>query len=224
MRREVELRELTVTIVAKNHNPSILNPDFLRLNHIVSEEWELAEPPVNVELIAQVKYKNGIGIAAQLDKITFFERVGGTTIHELRLPQIAKSYVGTLPHVDYRAVGINPKGLVIADSDDEARHFVAERLIADGPWKSFGDRPPVVKADFVYSIGEATLNLAVGSGTSSEGPEATGISNVVFAGNFHREIGGENPSERMRNLLGIIDIWKEDIEAFTQLVNSHFLK
>ena len=224
MRREVELRELAVTIVAKNHNPSILNPDFLRLNHIVSEEWELAEPPVNVDLIAHVKYKNGIGITAQFEKITFFERVGATAVHEVRVPQIAKRYVETLPHVDYRAVGINPKGLVIADSDEEASHFVAERLIAAGPWKSFGDRPPVVKADFVYSMGEATLNLAIGSGTSSEGPEATGISNVVFAGNFHREIGGENPGERMRNLLRIVDTWKADVEAFTQLVNSHFLK
>ncbi len=32
-----QIAELSVVVIAKNHNPTVLNPDFLKLNNIVPE-------------------------------------------------------------------------------------------------------------------------------------------------------------------------------------------
>jgi hypothetical protein len=46
------IQDLTLVVVARNHNPTILNPDFLKSTHIVPEHWELAAPPFCVEPVA----------------------------------------------------------------------------------------------------------------------------------------------------------------------------
>ena len=77
MNKTVITEELSIVVVARNHNPTILNPDFLRYNEIVPPDWELAGPPVCVELMAQVAYSNSVKIVSQFDKVIFTETLGG---------------------------------------------------------------------------------------------------------------------------------------------------
>ena len=48
MHDQLILHEIAVVIVGKTHNPSILNPDFLRHNKIVPEDMKPASGPVDV--------------------------------------------------------------------------------------------------------------------------------------------------------------------------------
>jgi hypothetical protein len=41
MDKTLALYELAVVLVARNHNPTILNPDFLKFNGMVPDNWEL---------------------------------------------------------------------------------------------------------------------------------------------------------------------------------------
>ena len=65
MKHTLDIQELAAVVVARNHNPTILNPDFLKYNNIVPANWELAESPLCTPPVAQVKYTNGISIVAQ---------------------------------------------------------------------------------------------------------------------------------------------------------------
>jgi len=67
----VRIREFSVVIAAQNHNPTILNPDFLIRNEIVGADWKLAQAPVCVEPFAQVQYTNGVSVLSELQKIVF---------------------------------------------------------------------------------------------------------------------------------------------------------
>lgn len=46
MSASVDLQELAIVLTAKNHNPSILNPDFLKCSGIIPSEWELSRQPL----------------------------------------------------------------------------------------------------------------------------------------------------------------------------------
>lgn len=71
----VDTREFSIVVVAKSHNPAILNPDFLKDNEIVPANWELEKPPVCLEPVAEIVFKNKVRIIAQLDKLIFSENV-----------------------------------------------------------------------------------------------------------------------------------------------------
>jgi len=69
--KKVILTELGIVIVAQNHNPTILNPDFLKRNKIVPENWELACPPICLPPVARVSFTKGVNIFSQPERIIF---------------------------------------------------------------------------------------------------------------------------------------------------------
>ena len=225
MRKKLEIIELTVVVRAQNHNPTILNPDFLKYNDIVPPEWELAENPVCSDLAAKVRYKNGVSILAQPNRIAFSESRSGILVDESLVPGIVKKYCETLPHAKYTASGINSRGLVVADSEAEAEGFVLDKLVTPGPWATFGGGPKTVKATFVYSVSDAQLTLHVEPGeTAEDAPYPQGTPIVVFGANFHREVSVAEPSERIKQLGHILDHWSADIAQFRSLVDNCFLQ
>jgi hypothetical protein len=60
-------------------------------------------------------------------------------------------------------------------------------------------------------INEATLRL----------PDRE-VPSVVFAGNFHYEVGGESGEERLEGLKRAIAHWQEDLTAYRDLIESQF--
>jgi hypothetical protein len=226
MRAKLEILDLTVVVRAHNHNPSILNPDFLKYNEIVPAEWELAENPVGSELASQVKYKNGLGIVAQPNKIIFGEDLAGTSAHEPRVPDIAKKYTETLPHVNYDALGINPKGLVVAESGPEAETFLLNKVVKPGPWKTYAGGAKGVKLTFHYWVNDARMTLEAESGKTGEHAlYAKGTPILLFSANFHRPIiSTSRPTERIEQLHKGIDRWHDDLTEFESAVNDCFLK
>ncbi len=225
MREKMEILELNLVVRARDHNPSILNPDFLKHNEIVPAEWELADAPICSAIAAQVRYKNGVNILAQQQLITFVEPLSSASTEEARIPRIAKKYCETLPHVRYDAIGINPKGQVVADSKSEAEAFLLDAVIKPGPWRTHAGGAKRANVTFVYSVNDARLTLTAESGETMEQtsfPKGTPV--LVFQANFHRETLSSEPTQRLEQLATSIDCWETDLTEFQSIVNDCFLK
>lgn len=222
MNKVVQIQELAVVVVARNHNPTILNPDFLKYNSIVPTNWELASPPICAAPIAQVSYNNGISIVARFDKLIFSQNLDDKNLDEVQVPTMMIKYIETLPHVDYRAVGINTKGHVVADSEEEVQRYLLEKFIAQGPWKAFRDKQATVSLSLSYPIQQGSLNLSVEYALLSLADEKR-LPVVIFACNTHRDIKSESSKDKIDELKKIIQSWKTDVETYRSLVERNFL-
>lgn len=219
MNKSLNINEISIVIVGRNHNPTILNPDFLKYNDIIPNDWELAGPPICVEPMAQVTFKNGINIVSQFDKVIFRETIKTKKPEEIEIPSITGKYIKTLPHVDYRAVGINLKGHVIFDSEDKLRKYLVETFLAPGPWCEIGNTPVKTSFKFVYSFDESLCNLTIDEAILQL-PEEKPISALLFAANFHHEIVMNGKEERLNDLYQIIGNWQNDLDIFKDIASK----
>ena len=62
MNQSLDIQELSIVLAVRNHNPTMLNLDFLRGSGVVGADWELAQQPVSNANAAQIAFKNGIKI------------------------------------------------------------------------------------------------------------------------------------------------------------------
>lgn len=219
---KITFDEVSIVVIAQNHNPTLLNPDFLKINRIVPSTFELAENPLCTDLVAQVRYKNGLAIQSQPDRVVFSEIVSSTALGKLEIPAMVSQYVRTLPHVEYRAVGLNPTAHRGSASDEKARAFVTDHLIARGPWIEFGDPKPVGAVKLVYNLPGTRLTMAVEAGTKKSSSDPP-LPCVFFAGNFHHDLQPIPPRDRIEEICKIVDGWKDEIKTFTDLVETRFL-
>ena len=60
MTQALEIQELAIVITAKNYDPSLLNPNFLKYSGIIPTDWELARQPVVSNRASQIVFNNGI--------------------------------------------------------------------------------------------------------------------------------------------------------------------
>jgi hypothetical protein len=216
----LEVTQLSIVIATESNNPSILNPDFLKYNGIVSDDWQSADRTVTTGVISQVTYENGVSIVSEPNKINFVERIGDGDYGSLQVPAIAQKYIETLPHVKYTAIGNNPIGHSSCTSLDEARDF-SKKLVAPGPWFDIGSGLQESSIQLVYSLDDGHFILSVEPADNPREEEEGAV--IVFAANFHREITGSNSEERLTSALRIIGDWKDDIAFYEKAVNDSFL-
>lgn len=222
MNGSLQLHELSVVVGAEHHNPTVLNPDFLRINGIVPPEWELGANPVCTDPLARVEYANGVVIHAQFDRIIFAQEMLGRQDGDAVVANVAMQYVATLPHVRYTAVGINPKGHVRAESLEQARAFAVDNFVADGPWKEWNGRRASVVTKFIYPIEGGTLNLTVESGSLTSRGQAIGPV-VLLSANFHRDLPNIPQPDKVAHLASLIRGWRSDVQTWRAVVESNLL-
>lgn len=218
----VEIQDFSIVVVADNQNPSILNPDFLKYNHIVPAEWELAMPPICTPPVSQVIFKNGVNILAQSDRVTFWEAFEPDDFL-VKVPEVSSKYVEALPYIGYQAVGINLTGHIVADKEDDAEYFVLNRLIASGAWKSFQGSSPDVAVQFTYPMDDRALSITIQGGFLEEAPDNKPVPIVIFTANFHRNISGSTYEEKVSQLKEAIQSWETDFNTFKSLVEGTFI-
>jgi hypothetical protein len=215
----MKLTELSVVVVAHNHNPTLLNPDFLKVNGIVPGNWELAEPPLCADPFAQVRYKNGVAITTQPARLTFTEDLSDKRIEEAAIPAIARRYVTTLPHVDYQGVGINPRGHIVVGSPEEGRDLVG-RLLAAGPWTGFRGVRPQVAVNLAYTFPDVVVNLQI-EAAGHVVPEGKAPHPVIlFVGNLHHAISAATPNEKVAAVSDVVSGFLRDCQLYNELVSD----
>lgn len=214
---DIDIVEISVVLVATSNNPSILNPDFLRYNNIVDESWKVQEPHFSSPAYSQVTFGSGLTVKADPERVIFEQRADKLATEDIVSPKIAFRYVKNVPHVPYRAIGINPKAFVL--SKGNSAHKVEDALMDKGAWMSFKDLTPQVQLKFLYRYSERTITFDVAE-ASKEGTIGGNSHGFVYLGNFHRDIRDTKQKERLRKLSQIIESWKEDLSDFRLLVGN----
>ena len=217
------VQEFVIVVAAKNHNPSLLNPDFLKYSGIVPTEWELARNPVYTNRFTQITFTNGVSIVAEPNRVIFLEAIESKTDGEIATPAIARKYVEVLPKLEYYAIGINPRGYVsYEDNPVGARKYLSEKVLSPGAWQEVGTAPVQAKIDFVYTLERGSMNLSINE-ASLRFPDEKTVPVVLFSGNFSYDVTGETETERNSCLYGVIDNWQADLEIYKDIVNTKFL-
>ena len=206
------LHEASIVVVGQNHNPSILNPDFLWRNHIVPEETELAEdePAFSSPMLSRCIFKNGLHIVSEPNRITFVEK--HTSEDGIHCYDTAEAYLRVVPLVHYTATGINfSSSFPTSDSKSALRN-----MIKTGEWGRFEDVLPSAEITLTYPLAKRKVQLAIASG---KGDESQNGQEIVVRGNFHRDIEVES-NESYRIAIAIAGDWKNDFKCFEDLVRN----
>jgi hypothetical protein len=223
MSQSLITQEFGIIIAAKNHNPTLLNPDFLKYSGIVPTEWELARQPISTQNVSQVAFTNGVLIVAEPTRVIFIEAIEGKAVAEIIVADIAKKYVQALPNVEYEAVGLNPRSYMSFDQQqDAARQYLAEMLLSPGPWQEVGTAPVRATLNLVYTIDRCPFYLTV-SEAALRNPDETSTPIVLFNGSFSYQVIGETVPERLKNLHQLIDNWQADLLTYQDIINSKFI-
>lgn len=186
------LLQFSIVIIASDHNPTILNPDFLRVQCIVPEDWgwELASPTIVTPPFATVQYASGVSISVESNKLQIADTKTTEPI-ESKIVEIARQYATVVPHVRYTAVGINYR---FAIEIEDAETYLKSHFLKDGPWDSEDNPINSVGLNFVYPVDSGRLVLSIESGIVSDTAhgEAQQKSVIIANANFHRDLDLSN--------------------------------
>ena len=185
------LHSVSVVVTAEFHNPSILNPDFLRIREIVPEDWAVAEtlttPPVSV-----VKYKDGIDWTVDQSRLTVTERSGPAFNDTYRVHQLAVAYLRQLPYVPYRSLGLNCQ---VAAPQADPQRWLIERFGAS--WLHHERMVREMRPKFALDAGDNVCHISLVDAPNSGG-------RIVADCNVHHQ-GPLNAHE----LCAAIERWPE---------------
>jgi hypothetical protein len=223
MSQNLIVQELAIIIAAKNHKPTILNPDFLFCTGIVPSDWQLARQPISTNSVAQVTFTNGITITAEPNRAMFVETIALQPVELIQIPSIVRKYMQTLPNMEFEAVAINPRGHVpFVGSGDQARQYITQRLLSPGAWLEVGEEPMRASLNLFYRFKRAPFYLNVNEAVLRS-PDETTTPIVMFNGSFTYEVNGESETEKLTTLYQGIENWQVDLETFQEIVNTKFL-
>jgi hypothetical protein len=220
---KTDFEELAIVIVAKNNNPTIITPTFLKSSGIIPPDWKLAEPPVIDYQMAEVQFTNGIIISAKSDTIIYSQTTENKALEDIQIPTIVRKYLQTLPNADYWGLEINPTTFVTFEDKNNGsfRPYIATNLLSSGAWKEFGKDSVMATINLGYTLEQCKFSLKIDD-VRLQNPENKLKPSVLFSGNFPYEIIGDTPSQRLQHLYQLLDNWQENLKTFRKLINQRF--
>jgi hypothetical protein len=223
MNQSLDIQEIAIVITTKQHNPTILTPDFLKYGGIVPSNWELAQTPILTNTAAQVVFQNGVSIIAQVNRIVFTESIGTKEAKEIEIPTIAGKYLEKLPQVDYQGVGINFRGHVLFEGQQNtARNYILKTLLNPGPWQEHNQANVQAAIRFLYNLETVQMSLDINE-AGLQLPDKKILPIVLFTANFNHAIAPDETSQRLASITQVINNWQSDLEVYKEVVNTKFL-
>ena len=143
MNQALEIQELSIVITAKNYDPALLNPGFLKYSGVVNSDWKLARQPIINSRASQIIFDNGIYIAAEPNRLMFVEALNNKEeISNAEIPDLARRYTEILRTIEYQAVGINFRGYITCTNTTvEDNRYLIDNFIQPGEWQDCADEP-----------------------------------------------------------------------------------
>ncbi|HEY9799584.1 MAG TPA: hypothetical protein V6D25_04440 [Leptolyngbyaceae cyanobacterium] len=219
------LHELSIVLLIRNHNHTLLNWDFLKCTGIVPQDWQLASEPISTQNFSQIAFQNGLRIVADNSKIIFTETIGEKSLVDIVVAQIAKFYTQILPYAEYQALGLNPEAFVTFPEHPEiAQNYLSKTLFFSQPWLEFGNTTPRVDLNISYTLDQGTLNLKVAQQFIKQEDGETMTPIVVYSGNFEYMFEQFLPAERSAILWNYLEQWQLNVETFNHLIKNQFLQ
>ena len=187
-------------VVADQHNPSILNPDWLVKTKIIHPEWKLADSPITTPLFARCSYINKVQLILEPNKLTVDSITEDD--HDLsgELPRIVSKYVDSLPHIPYRQIGNNFRFSV---GMQNILSKLKNKLIQKGNWNA--DNISKIKTTLQYFCNDCSINLTIeSSDLAGENGSGEREPALILSFNYHRELSN------LDSLTSAIDKWRDD--------------
>lgn len=212
---DLVLSELGIVVVASTNNPTILNVDFLRHNGIVDCEYVVRDPLISTPAFSQVLFENGLSITSTPSNLTFkWDAVNGILEQSEceRLVNVASLYLQQLPHVPYRAIGINPRCLRRESDENLINSFLSD----GGDWSAYKDVAPEIQLKAIYHYEGRTINLDIIRTHKLEDQSCQ----TTFIANFHRDLPDSDATDRIKVLSTILGNWRDDLCDLRNLTNK----
>jgi hypothetical protein len=180
---ELNLANVAVVVLSEGNNPRLLNPDFLDV---------LVTPP-----FAHVMYENSVQFLVEIGKLTVQINQPHVVDWESVLPEMATAYLELLPHVPYRAVGIN---FVFFGDTPPERPFT--RLLKEGPWLQAegGLSRATIELHYLERLPQLNVKIAV---EESAHPGGGKVDRLVFRVNYHRDFAQDETQARAEHIRSI---------------------
>lgn len=198
-RQYMELIGSSCVVVADQHNPSILNSDWLVKTKIVDGKWKVVEPGIVTPAFARCLYANGVEIILEPNRLSV-NLAGDDRKLSSGLSDIVRRYVRTLSHIPYKHQGNNFRFLV---KMPEVVSALKGKLIRKGAWSA--ENISKIQAMLQYSGRDCTINLSVESNTV-EAENGCGEDKDVLILDFNYHRGCEDSD----SVLKAAASWKND--------------
>ena len=198
----MKLSGSSCVVVADQHNPSILNPDWLVKTEIIDPEWKLADPSITTPLLARCFYVNKVQLVLEPNKLTVSSLPVDNNGLSGELPRIVRKYVESLPHIPYKQLGNNFR---FSTDMQDVLSKLKNKLIKEGIWNT--DDISKIKTTFQYFCNGYRINLTVESSDAGEESRTSKeASTLILDFNYHREL------DDLSSLIRGIDNWQNDYE------------
>ena len=218
-----DIKEIGITIFGSHLHPAILNLEFLQLREIIPRDWNLVKQPIINPQLTQLQFDNNLTIMAQPGTVTFVDTVGKIEPSNLNAAYVASMYAQNLTQGQYDRVNIGAKIIVACtETQDAARRFLGETLMAMGPWQNIGNSPVQVGLTLYYDLDGAQLNMNINEATLQE-PNKPPVSALIFGGAFSHYLIEQTAEGRLNQLRYYIKNWRKDWNTFKDIVYNKFL-
>ena len=202
-----------VVVTARSHNPTILNPDFIKKHEIVPSNWKHSET-ITTPPLSFVRYPNGISITVEEQKLRVVEPVRGKFLEKNQVCKIAARYVQALPEVNYTALGFNWE---IAFPKRAPKKWLRERFLVPGKWQKDPCKLLYNNLTVSFSAGEFINNLTLAPARFLM-PEGKKKEAILIKSNFHHS-DVTTPDEVSR----LADKWNGQQEVLKAQLRSLFM-
>lgn len=221
--KTLDIQELGIVLSAKNLNPQMINPDFLKMSGVLPGDWELDKNPVVNNRMVQLSFKNGVNIIAQLGNVTFSQSVNNKSDQEILVAEVASKYIEKLPNAEYQGISISPKNvLAFGDQPDAGKKYIVEQLLAQGDWRNVGQGIIQANLNLAYQMAKCQFNLSINQ-VNLQQPDKPTIPGLLFAGSFNYPITDVAGDELIAKMKEAIANWSDDLKTFQEVINQKFL-
>lgn len=217
-----DIEDLTISLVIKNFNPTLLSYEFLTMSGIVPNTWELAKQPVMNPRGSQVTFKNGVDIIAQANALNFRQPLGNQDLDKLEFAKVAQQYVEKMAKAEYQGLSIAPKIIIPFAEEDGGKNFIHTTFFNNGSWRTFGNDSVQASLTLSYELEQCRLGVNINPAKLQQ-PNNVSTSAVLFAGSFNYSFMNDTPESRSKNLVEKLSSWQKDLEIFRDLVYKQFL-
>ena len=177
------LLSVSVVVTAEFHNPSILNPDFLKFQGIVPKDWE-PKLAITTPQFSNIRFHNGIDWTVDQSKLTVVETCESQFQDSYLAYDLVASYIERLPHVPYRSHGLN---FVVAFPTDEPQQWLTNQYLKDGDWLHGEPAVRSMAPKFTFAADEEVLCfLNLDANRPARGKHQA-VPAVIAEGNLHHE-------------------------------------
>ncbi len=208
------LDNFSIVILAQAHNPTILNPDFLKNNGIIDASFTtnnvICTPPV-----AQVSYVEGISVIAEFEKLQFIDIELKRIPFESPISEIAAKYINVLPHVRYKAAGLNFIGHYLCKDKEFALSFLHHKFLKDGSWNTYGDEMPSISLKFAYSLKNIKCTISMKTAELLK-PNEPSLPIIGISANYHID------STSIEEIVSFINNWQTQFNHFSKIILDVF--